>query len=229
MLKIYGIPISVHTRKVIVTAIEKELAYEIVPVVPVIPSSPPANWQQLSPTGKIPVLADGDETIADSSVICAYLDRAYPSRLIYPTGDKDYIRALWMEEYADGTVFRDVVHPLFHQTFVRPNVQEQKTDQSVVDAVCQEAVPRVFGYLDRTIGEGFVAGTRLTVADVAILSNLVTYRYIGFPLDRKLYPRLSAFFERTVGHRSVRQALHAEQPVAESMGLNRAFLDPLLQ
>lgn len=39
MLRIYGVPISVHTRKVIVAAIEKELAYEIVPAVPVIPVS----------------------------------------------------------------------------------------------------------------------------------------------------------------------------------------------
>ena len=75
MLKIYGVPISVHTRKVIVVALAKDLPHEVVPVVPVIPDNPPANWRQLSPTGKIPALSDGDFTIADSAAICAYLER----------------------------------------------------------------------------------------------------------------------------------------------------------
>ena len=57
MLKIYGVPISVHTRKVIVAALAKDLPHEVVPVVPVIPDNPPANWRQLSPTGKIPALS----------------------------------------------------------------------------------------------------------------------------------------------------------------------------
>jgi len=44
MLKIYGVPISVHTRKVVVVSIIKDLPYEVIPVVPVIPGNPPANW-----------------------------------------------------------------------------------------------------------------------------------------------------------------------------------------
>ena len=66
MLKIYGVPISVHTRKVIVAAIAKGLAHEVVPVVPVVPGNPPPNWRELSPTGLIPALVDGDFTLADS-------------------------------------------------------------------------------------------------------------------------------------------------------------------
>ena len=57
MLRIYGVPISVHTRKVIVAAIAKGLAHEVVPVVPVIPDNPPPNWRELSPTGTPPAHA----------------------------------------------------------------------------------------------------------------------------------------------------------------------------
>ena len=67
MLKIYGTPVSVHTRKVIVAAIAKGIEYEVVPVVPVIPGNPPPNWRQLSATGRIPALADGDFTLARGS------------------------------------------------------------------------------------------------------------------------------------------------------------------
>ncbi len=40
MLKIYGVPVSVHTRKVIVVALSKGLDYENLPVVPVMAGQP---------------------------------------------------------------------------------------------------------------------------------------------------------------------------------------------
>ena len=105
MLKIYGVPISVHTRKVIIAAIEKKLAFENDPV---IPFNPPAGWDKLSPTGKIPVVAVDDFELADSSVISAYLEQTHPEPALYPRDAKERARALWLEEYCDSTVFRDV-------------------------------------------------------------------------------------------------------------------------
>jgi glutathione S-transferase len=228
MLKIYGIPISVHTRKVLAAAVEKGLDYEIMVVVPIDPTTLPTNWAEISPTGKIPVVEDGDTMLADSTVVCAYLDRAYPERLVYPINDKDYIRALWLEEYADGTLFREVVHPLFFETFVGPKVHKRDSDRAVVDRVCNNAIPRIFGYLDSMVDDGFVAGGALTVADIAIASNLVTYQYLGFPLDRRRFPSLSGYFERVARHPSMLKVLREEQATAESMGLQRTFLDGIL-
>ena len=94
MLKIYGVPISVHTRKVIVAAIAKGIAHEIVPVVPVIPDNPPHNWRALSPTGKIPAITDSlperDFHLADSAAICAYLERTNPGPALYPQAPRAY-------------------------------------------------------------------------------------------------------------------------------------------
>jgi len=67
MLKIYGVPISVHTRKVIAAVLAKGLKYELEVVVPIGPSSLPAKWETISPTGKVPAVEDGDVVIADSS------------------------------------------------------------------------------------------------------------------------------------------------------------------
>jgi glutathione S-transferase len=97
MLKIHGIPVSVHTRKVIVAALAKGLPREVVPVVPVIPGNPPPDWRRLSPTGKIPVLTDGGFTLPDSSAICAYLERCHPQPPLVPAAPQDHARALWLE------------------------------------------------------------------------------------------------------------------------------------
>lgn len=225
MLKIYGVPISVHTRKVIVAAIEKGLAYENEPV---IPFNPPAGWEELSPTGKIPVMADKGQTIADSSVICAYLDRVYSESPIYPEGTADHIRALWLEEYADGTVFREVVHGLFVQKVIRPKILQQPTHAGAVAAILDGALPKVFGYLDSVLDRPYAAGTRFSVADMAIVSNLVNFQYLGFALDGRRYPRLAAYFKRQLGQTCLVTALRAEQPAAAGMGLERGFLEGVI-
>lgn len=229
MLKIYGVPISVHTRKVMVAARLKGLPLELVPVVPVVAGSLPPNWRQLSPTGRIPVLQDDDFVIADSAAICAYLERRQPRASLYPSDDRGHALALWFEQYAGGTLFHDVVHPLFHQTFVNPNVRQIPTDPAVVDAVLTRALPEVYGYLDAAAGEGFLAGPRLSVADIAVVSNLVTVQYIGYALDAGRYPRLAGLFERVVREPAMTEVLRAEQATVRQMGLSGAFLDAVLQ
>ena len=90
MLKIHGVPISVHTRKVILAALEKNLEFANEPV---IPFQPPAGWDRLSPTGKIPVAQYGELLLRDSSVICAYLERLHPEPALYPADAEGYAQA----------------------------------------------------------------------------------------------------------------------------------------
>ena len=228
MLKIYGVPISVHTRKVIVAARLKALPFELQPVVPVIPDNPPANWRELSPTGNIPVLQDGDFTLADSAAICAYLERKQPQPSLYPSDIQAYGRALWLEQYAGGTLFRDVVHPLFHEVFVHPKVKGIATDSARIDQVLTGAMPDVLGYLESLADAPFLAGQALSVADVAVMSNLVTMQYIGFALERARFPRLAHLFDRVIRIPAVTQALRDEQPVVQQMGLKSEFLNAVL-
>jgi len=225
MLKIHGVPISVHTRKVIVAALAKGIAHEVVPVVPVIPDNPPPNWRELSPTGKIPAITDGDFTLADSSAICAYFERTHPAPPLYPTRARDYAEALAIEQYAGEGVFRGVVHPLFHEVFVHPKVQGIPTDPARIAAVLSKEVPEVFGYLDRLAARGYLAGDAPSIADIAVASNLVTFQYIGFALDRARYPRLAAHFDRVVALPAFAAALDRERGVVESMKLERGFLE----
>jgi glutathione S-transferase len=220
MLKIYGVPISVHTRKVIVVALAKGLAHEVIPVVPVIPGNPPADWRRLSPTGKIPALTDGDFTLSDSAAICAYLEKIHPAEPVYPSAPRDYATALSYEQYA-GALFRDVVHPLFQETFVFPRIQKVATNRKRIDSVLAGPVPEMFGYLDTGLRGDYLVGDRASVADFAVASNLITYQYIGFDLYRERFGALAAWFDRVLRHPAMTEALRREQPVVDSMGLKR--------
>jgi glutathione S-transferase len=227
MLKIYGVPVSVHTRKVLIVAALKGLAHEIIPVVPVIPGNPPPNWRQLSPTGRIPAITDGDFTIADSTAICTYLDRAYPEHAIYPAAARELAQTLSLELYATEQLFRNVVRPLFHEVFVHPRIHNQPANQALIEGVFAESIPDVLGYLDGVADDEFLVGQTISAADFAIVSNLVTYHYCGFGLDRSRFPRLTKYFGRMINVPCIRETLQNEAATAATMGLNDDILKAL--
>ena len=225
MLKIYGVPISVHTRKVIIAAIEKKLRFENDPV---IPFNPPAGWDRLSPTGKIPVVAIDDFELADSSVICAYLEQTHPEPALYPREAKARARALWLEEYCDSTLFREVVHGLFFQNVIRPKILQQPTRRTAIDAILTQALPKVFGYLESQMTDGWLVGNRFGIADITLACSLVNYHCLGYRIDTARYPKLERTFRRLCQHPSIATALRTEQPVAQSMGLDVGIVESLI-
>lgn len=225
MLTIHGVPLSVHTRKVIVTAILKKMDYKFEVVIPVIPDNPPPNWSSLSPTGLIPVMQDGDYTLADSNAICLYLEKKQPAPAILPSDARDYGRALWFDAYAGGTIFRHVVHPLFVQTVVRPNIHKEPSDEAVIDDVLNNVQPKILSYLESQITGKFLVGSTMTLADIAIVSNFIVYQYIGYKLEVAKYPKLVKYVRDIAATDAYRKALDDERPFVTNMGLDRSFLE----
>src|SRR5436189_2813024 len=97
-LTIIGSYVSPYVRKVLAAMNLKGLAYEVDPITPFYGND---EFERLSPLRRIPVLIDGDVVLCDSSVICAYLEEAYPLPPLLPADPRDRARARWLEEYAD--------------------------------------------------------------------------------------------------------------------------------
>jgi glutathione S-transferase len=207
MPTILGAGLSPFVRKVRVVMAEKGLPYELNPVTPF---APPPNWKTLSPLGKIPVYQDGDFSVADSSVICAYLERKHPNPPMYPKNDEDFARALFLEEYAD-TKLVEVCAPLFFQRIVRAKLLKQTPDEEAVK-VAEAAQPAVFDWLESKApdGEGIVGG-RFTVADVALASPFVNFQHAGGVLDAKRWPKLAAYVARVHGRPSFKPLIEEER------------------
>jgi glutathione S-transferase len=220
MFTIYGVPLSIHVRKVIVTALEKRLEHRVEAV---FPFDPPAGWRELSPTGKIPALKHGDLTLADSSVIVAYLEKRFAEHPLTPSEPAQYARALWFEEYVDSQVAPDVI-ALFKQKVLGPMVHEIETDATVVDRLLHEELPPKLDYFEASLQGDYFVGGRVSIADITLASDLTVFHYLGLRLDGARYPKLTAHFQRMLKRESFRSALAAEQPFAEKMGLDRSFL-----
>src|SRR3990167_6197423 len=98
-LTVYGAPLSPFVRKVRLCLAEKDLDYALEII---LPFGQPAWYRELNPLGRIPALKDGDFSLADSSVICQYLEDNYPERTaLLGRNAEQRARVRWLEKYSD--------------------------------------------------------------------------------------------------------------------------------
>ena len=224
MIRIIGSFVSPYVRKVLACMNLKRLAYEIDPITPFYGSD---EFERLSPLRRIPVLVDGEFHISDSSVICAYLDEAYPGHALFPDDPKDCAHARWFEEFADSRLGDIFIWGLFYQKIVHPIVWGGAGDQSRIEKSLSEDIPAALDYLERELPpEGFLFG-EIGVADISIASFFRNGAYAGFEPDALRWPRTASFVERTLAHPCFADLLRFEdvQRSAEIKGRRQALLD----
>lgn len=207
MPTIHGAALSPFVRKVRVLMAEKSLPYDLNPVTPF---APPPNWKQLSPLGKIPAYQDGAFSVADSSVICAYLERKHPSPPLYPKNDEDWAHALFFEEYADTKLF-EVCAPVFFQRVIRGKMMKQAPDEEAVKKA-EADQPPVFDWLESKAPDGdAIVGGRFSIADISIASPITNLQHAGGGIDAKRWPKLAAYVARTQARPSFKPLIEEER------------------
>ena len=223
-MRIYGVPLSVHTRKVIVAARLKGIPFDLQVVIPVVPGNPPSNWREISPTGLIPAIEDDGFRLADSTAIVHYLERKQPTPALLPADNKELAAALFLDAWAGSALFRDVVHPLFHNQVVNPNIRKIPTDQAAIEAAMTKAAPAAFGYLESQALDPFLVGGKLSIADIAVVSNLIVFHYLGRRIDDR-FPKLRTYFKRHLDSPVLNAAMAEEKPYVAQMGLDGSFVN----
>ncbi len=224
MIRIVGSYVSPYVRKVLACMNLKDLAYEIDPITPFFGNE---EYERISPLRRIPVLVDGDVSICDSSVICAYLDDAYPQRPLLPADPKDRAKARWLEEYADTRLGDVFIWGLFYQKVVRPAVWGEPGDEERVARTLTEEIPRTLDYLEGELPSGGFLFGDIGLADIAVASFFRNGAYAGFEPDCARWPVTAAFVGRTLAHPCIASLLPFEdvQRSAEIRHRRQALLD----
>jgi glutathione S-transferase len=223
-LTIIGSFVSPYVRKVLACINLKRLSYEVDPITPFYGSD---EFERLSPLRRIPVLIDGELSVSDSSVICEYLDEAYPGHALLPRDPKDRARARWFEEFADTRLGDIFIWGLFYQKIVHPLVWGEPGDQARIDKTLEEDAPAALDYLERELpADGYLFG-EIGLADIAIASFFRNAAYAGFSPDPSRWPRTAGFVERTLAHPCIHDTLRFEdvQRGAAIKGRRQALLD----
>jgi glutathione S-transferase len=229
MATVIGSYLSPYVRKVLVCLDIKGVTYRIDPIVPFYGN---AEFSAISPVRRIPVLIDDAVTLADSTVICEYLEDRYPEPALYPSEPAQRARARWLEEYADSRMGEVLIWGLFNQRVINRFVWGEQADQARLDRTLDVDVPQILDYLETQLPPtGWLFG-QISVADIAIASFFRNAAFVGFGIDGARWPVTSTFVSRVLGHQGFErlrqfEALSMRTPIARHREVLEAAGAPL--
>ena len=204
MLTLYGDPCSVFVRKPLLLLREKGVAFKLDPID--LYGYTHIEFEAASPLGKIPALRDDDFTLADSSAICAYIEKLYPYPAFYPHSAQDYASALWWEEYADTVLFKALA-ACYYQAILMPLYKNKAPDLTAISHCLNVSLPPVARYLEQHIANKiYWVGNEFTIADVSIISMFFNMYHCGYALNAAHYPHLDRYLQLHFKRPSLQQA-----------------------
>lgn len=186
---VYGSSLSPFVRKTLVFAAEKGIEVEVQP-------TSASEFKEASPFGKMPGFKDGDFLISDSSAIITYLDAIRPEPNLIPTDPKARARTIWYEEFGD-TIVAACGGKIFFNRVVSPRFFKREGDLAAADEAQKTEFPKLMEYLERVLPtSGFLVEDRFTLADIAVVSPLVTMSLASCSVEEATHPKSAAYVAR---------------------------------
>ena len=223
---IIGTPISPYVRKVLVVCALKGVEVEIDPIPPFFGND---EFTAISPLRRIPVFRDDKVTIADSSVICQYLEDRYPETPVYPADVVLRAEARWLEEFADSRMGDVFIWRVFNAAVIGPGVFGRPRDKDAIAKVVATEVVEVMNYLEsRAPNDGYFLGP-LSIADISIVAFFANLSWSRVEIDAR-WPKMRAWAQRLrsqepfaslerIGATLVRTPIPEIHEAAKSLGL----------
>ena len=206
-LTLYGAILSPFVRKIRVQLAEQSIPHEHVIVAPL---RQPDWYFDISPLGRIPAIQDGDLKLADSAVIAQYLQDAYGGASLYGDTPAQAARVRWLEKYADYELAAYATFTVFAQRILEP-LKGNPTDEQAIATALTDQLPPLLDYLNRELnGKAFFLGEKMSMADIAVTSQLINMAHVGELIDEDRWPCLSSLLARMTARSSLSSILPAE-------------------
>jgi glutathione S-transferase len=220
MAIIYGSILSPYVRKVVSVLELKNIAYELQERNPFRED----HKQQLlamHPLGKVPVYQEDNFTLADSSAICAYLEKKYPKNPAYPNEAQNYAKSLWYEEYADSQLL-PAIGVLFFNTRICPKLNREPNEHGIKETLTQK-LPEVFNYLDKEVSNNnYLVGNKLSIADISIVPAFLNFEFSGYTIDVNRWSNLARYVAQVGKEKPFEKILiQAKEIFSERFGQNQ--------
>lgn len=197
---LYAFGYSPTSHRVFATLAHKDIDYDTVEV-DITQKQRPAEFNGVSPFGKVPVLVHNGRSLIESSVICEYIDEVWTEPAMMPTeaARRAYARQ-WISFFNRVVADRD-------GEFVHI---ERDRDRKV--ALCGKIFPELKKLDEELAGkDGLFLGEELSLVDVnmapfarllGIWSELIGDTHYG------AYANLHAYFDRLQAHPVLEKAVY---------------------
>lgn len=196
---IVGSYLSPYVRKVVVCLDVKGVDYRIDPLVPFYGND---EFATISPLRRVPVLRDEEVTLADSTVICEYLEERYPTPRLYPEGYRRRARARWLEEFADTRMGETFIWHLYNELVIKRYVWGETPDAEILARALTEEIPAIMDYLESEAPPKDYLFGNIGIADIAIASFFRNAAFARHTVDAERWPAAADYVARVLDHRS---------------------------
>lgn len=182
MLKLFGHPVSIHSRKVHFALEELGHAhtYQLVDLLKGEHQS--AQFRAVNPSGKVPVLEDGDLQLPESGAILRYLAENYGGGKLLPTDKQQRARVdrwLFWQASEAGPV---LIKPFYQRLMER--MQGRAPDEVSFQQAVQ-GCDAPLKHLDEALaGKQYLVGDELTIADIALVESIFQLQMVGVGVSK---------------------------------------------
>lgn len=191
-MKLYYFPPSPNTRKVHAVAIHLQLPIDLRLVDLQKGEQHHPEFVQLNPTGRTPVLQDGDFILWESTAIMQYLASQVPNSL---WGEDPKIRADIMRWQSWQLAhWYSVCQPLQFENFVKPLLQLGEPDPQVVQQATDRFYKEASVLNNHLANREYLVNNTLTLADFSVASDLTYAIPARFPLEN--YQHIQDWYAR---------------------------------
>ncbi|CAL9133526.1 unnamed protein product [Musa acuminata var. zebrina] len=167
-VKVYGMPMSTNTVRVLAALNEKGEEFELVIVDLRTGAHKKPDFLALNPFGQIPVLEDGDVVLFESRAINRYIATKYaeagPDLLLSSgTPAERAVVDLWLE--VESQQFGSPIAALVYEALIKPMLGGA-TDVTVVEAQATKLEKVLDVYEARLAQSKYLAGAEFTLVDL---------------------------------------------------------------
>jgi glutathione S-transferase len=210
MLTVWGRLNSFNVQKVMWTIGELGLAYAHVDAGGAAGGLDSAEFRAMNPHGRVPVIDDDGVIVWESHAIVRYLAARYGRDALWCDDPAERSRAdRWMD-WMLATLQPDFMD-LFWGFFRTP--PDQRDHALIRDR--SERCARHYRLLDAELaGRDFLAGDRLSTADIAVATSL--YRYFEIEIERPSVPDVEVWYRRLAARPAYR--MRVMRPFEELRG-----------
>jgi glutathione S-transferase len=209
-MTLFGAPLSPFVRKVELVLTIKGIHCERNPV---SPFALPEGYEQINPLKRIPALGVDGQYLADSAVICRFLEDLYPEPSLIPADPWLKARTSWLEKFADYELAPVITATAFRNRVVLKSMGAAY-DEAAVAATLEEKAPPLYHYLDEQIGDQtYLIGDRLILADIAVVSQFMNASFGDESPDPACWPRLAGYLARQFAAEPFPRVLEAHRQI----------------
>ena len=209
MRVLYHIPLSPYARKVRLVLAEKRLPYEL-RLEKMWERRP--EYLELNPACTVPTLVeDNGLVIADSGVICEYLEEAYPDSILMGRTLAERIEVRRLAAWFDGKFAAEVTNSLYGEKYLRRLTRRGNPDPASIRMGFTALRYHLdyIAWLAET--RKWLAGPSLSVADFAAAAHLSTLDFLG-EVDWTISPAAKDWYARMKSRPSFRGVLADRVP-----------------